>query len=197
MKHLYTFTLIVISIAVYVFLTSGNDRSTGSLGDNGSTCKQYHCGSPTQMDDLSTSDIPGNGFTHGETYTITAELSNDEAELMGLELTAENNQGNKVSGFTIINAAETQLVNNDDAVTHTNDGIEPASGTRSWSFEWTAPSNFTSEVTFYAAFNAANGNGGTTGDEIFTCELTTSINSVGMSEKTLQAHIYPNPASVP
>lgn len=202
MKHFYKISLSVIAIATYIFLTSGIDRSTGSPGgktgspgDNGSTCTQCHSGSPTQADDLITSNIPGNGFTPGETYTITAELSNDEAELMGFELTAEDNQGNKMGEFTLINAAETQLVNNDGAVTHTSDGIEPTGGTKSWSFEWTAPSNPSSDVTFYAAFNAANGNGTTSGDEIFTSERNAVINSVGINENTLQARIYPNPAS--
>lgn len=201
MKNFYALSLIAVSIVTYFALTSGIERSTGSPGgksgspgDNGSTCTQCHNGTPSQVDDWITSDIPNNGFIPGETYTITAELSDGEAEKMGFELTAEDNQGSKMGTFIITDATETQYTNNDDAVTHTIDGIDPSGGTKSWSAEWTAPENPASEVTFYAAFNAANGDGGTSGDNIYTSDLTADINSVGIAENTSISRMYPNPA---
>ncbi len=38
--------------------------------------------------------------------------------------------------------------------------------------EWTAPEAGTDEINFFAAFNAANGNGNTSGDQIYTSLLT-------------------------
>lgn len=200
MKNLYVFALMAISIVTYFSLTSGIERSsgspggkTGSPGDNGSTCTQCHTGTPSQMDDLISSDIPNNGFIPGETYTITAELTDDEAALIGFELTAEDNQGNKTGSFVITNSAETQYTNSEDAVTHTSDGIQPSGNTNSWSVEWTAPEEPDSEVTFYAAFNAANGDGTNTGDNIYTSQMTADISSVGIAETEPVVKMYPNP----
>ncbi|MCF8231203.1 MAG: T9SS type A sorting domain-containing protein [Bacteroidales bacterium] len=202
MKHLYKFSLIIVAIATYTFITFGVDRSTGSPGgktgspgDNGATCTDCHSGEATPQDDLISSDIPNNGFIPGETYTITAEITDDAAELLGFELTAEDNAGNKMGDFTITNETETQFTNGDKAVTHTSDGIEPSGNSNSWSFEWTAPDQPDSEVTFYAAFNAANGNGATTGDNIYTSEMTAAIDDVGIDEEESIAKMYPNPAT--
>jgi len=201
MKHLYILTLIAFSFATYLFLTAGIERSTGSPGgktgspgDNGSTCTQCHSGTPTTVDDLISSNIPNSGFEAGETYTITAEISNDAAELIGFELTAENNQGDKMGSFTITDEIETQLTNNTNAVTHTSDGTEPENNAKSWSFEWTAPAEPNSEVTFYAAFNAANGDGSNSGDNIFTSEVSAELSSVGITSLEQISRIYPNPA---
>ena len=201
MKHLYKLSLILVAIATYAFLTYGIERSTGSPGgktgspgDNGATCTDCHSGEATQQDGLISSDIPENGFVPGETYTITAEISDDEAELIGFELTAEDNLENKVGDFTITNNTETQFTNSEQAVTHTSDGIEPSGNSNDWSFDWTAPEEPESAVTFYAAFNAADGNGGTSGDDIYTSEMTVQINNVGITEKESITKMYPNPA---
>jgi hypothetical protein len=46
------------------------------------------------------------------------------------------------------------------------------SGTITWNFQWTAPAAGTGPVTFYVASNAANNNGSTSGDEIYTDSYT-------------------------
>ena len=49
------------------------------------------------------------------------------------------------------------MINNDKAITHTSSGISTTGDSNSWSFDWTAPASGTGDVTFYGAFNAANG----------------------------------------
>ncbi|MBC7412670.1 MAG: T9SS type A sorting domain-containing protein, partial [Bacteroidia bacterium] len=44
-------------------------------------------------------------------------------------------------------------------------------GTKSWSFDWTAPATNIGSVTFYGAFNGSNNNGSSTGDIIYTTTL--------------------------
>jgi hypothetical protein len=61
-----------------------------------------------------------------------------------------------------------------DVIMHTNTGTyagTPTSG--SWSFDWTAPVSG-ADVTFWFAGNAANNNGFSTGDYIYTDTLTVS-----------------------
>src|SRR5262249_59953992 len=58
-------------------------------------------------------------------------------------------------------------------IEHTFNGIQPTgSGEGSWVFTWTAPATSVGRVTFYAAGNAANGNGGTSGDFIYTTSVS-------------------------
>ena len=59
---------------------------------------------------------------------------------------------------------------------------------------WTSPSTNEGPVTFYAAGNAANGNGSPSGDQIVTSSL--SAPSLRISEaKRLVFNMYPNPSS--
>ena len=44
--------------------------------------------------------------------------------------------------------------------------------TNTWVFNWTAPTIPVDSVTFYSSFNAANGDGQTSGDVVYTCQKT-------------------------
>ena len=59
-------------------------------------------------------------------------------------------------------------------VEHTTDGIIPTQfGSKSWTFTWTAPNPTAGRVDFYAAGNAANGDGTNSGDYIYTATAST------------------------
>src|SRR5690606_1068590 len=79
-------------------------------------------------------------------------------------------------------------------ITHTQSGTAGNSGSKSWTFEWTAPTAGTGDVTFYGAFNIANGDNNTTGDEIWKSSLTISESGTsGIQANTLsQAKAYFN-----
>ncbi|MFP6563065.1 MAG: PEP-CTERM sorting domain-containing protein, partial [Myxococcota bacterium] len=47
-----------------------------------------------------------------------------------------------------------------------------ADGDPGWVLNWTAPSDSVDSVTFFATFNAANGNGNASGDSIFAKTVT-------------------------
>jgi hypothetical protein len=117
----------------------------------------------------------------------------------GFEATAEDQSGDKKGTFTITNATQTQMVNANKAVTHSVGGTTPFGSTKTWSFDWTAPEAGTGTITFYGAFNAANGNGSTTGDVIYVSETSVNENTgVGIGEDIVKASglkIFPNPAT--
>jgi hypothetical protein len=174
----YLYILLGI-IAVFVLLTSeieyGNGSpggKSGSPGDGGSTCTECHGGTASPQNGWVTSSIPNDGYTPGETYTITATGTHNGVVKFGFEATAENSTGAKVGIVTITNSTETKLVNNNKSVTHKSAGTTPTGNTKSWSFNWTAPAAGTGNVGFYAAFNAANGNGNSSGDVIYKSSLT-------------------------
>lgn len=188
---------ILIGTGILIFLTSNilyhtgsPGGKTGSPGDGGSTCAQCHSGTPVTVTGWITSNIPASGYSPGQTYTITATATHTGAALFGFEMTAENSSNNKTGTFIITDAIQTKLVNNNKAVTHTQNGTTPSGNSKSWSVNWTAPAQGTGNVTFYAAFNAANGNGQNTGDVIYKTLLLVPEGSI------LEADFTANPTTV-
>lgn len=177
MKKLYKILslLIVPSILILYSYSGGSPGGkTGSPGDGNANCTQCHDdGTPLPQEGWITTDIPEDGYMPGETYTITTTGTFPGVGKMGFELTAENFTGDKLPDFTITDANRTKFTNNDNAVTHTQAGNVPDGNTNTWSVDWTAPTE-EDNVFFYAAVNAANGNGNNQGDQIFLTSLTVS-----------------------
>lgn len=178
MKKIYNF-LIILSLPSVLILYSYSSGSpggkSGSMGDGGSTCTQCHSGTAQPQAGWITTNIPAEGFMAGETYTIMASGTHSGVVKLGFELTAEDNTGAKVGTLTISEPTRTKLANANKAVTHTSSGTSPSGNSNSWTMEWTAPSSAPSEVIFYAAFNAANGNGSTSGDVIYTSSMAYNL----------------------
>jgi len=197
MKKLYFIISVIaipLALVLYGYSTGSPGGKTGSPGDGGSTCIDCHAGTATAKSGWITTDVPASGYLQGETYTITATGTHEGVVLFGFELSAENDMGNKFADFTLVNSDETKFTNANQAVTHTSGGTTPSGDSRTWTVEWTAPSGSEGDITFYAAFNAANGNGNTSGDVIYTSETTVSPNTVGIEELLAQSvAVYPNP----
>ncbi|MEA1875905.1 MAG: choice-of-anchor V domain-containing protein [Bacteroidota bacterium] len=178
-------------------VTGSPGGKTGSPGDEGSTCNQCHSSTVKAKEGWISSDIPEEGYIAGETYTITLSAQQAGITRFGFELTTEKAGGDKIGSFDIEDNTQMQLVNNSAAVTHTSSGIAATDGARSWSFKWTAPVAGTGEVSFYAAINAANADGGTSGDAIFTTEVQIDEqidNSIELFILEGWLKVYPNPA---
>jgi len=178
MKRIYK-ALIVLAFPSVLLLFSYTGGSpggkSGSPGDGGSTCTDCHNGTAQSQTGWISTNIPAEGFTAGETYTITATGTHTGVQKFGLELTAEDAFGSKVGMFTISEPSRTKLINANHAVTHTSGGTSVSGNSSSWSMDWTAPASSPSAVKFYAAFNAANGNGSSSGDVIYTSVSTYSL----------------------
>lgn len=188
---------VIIGAGILIFLmsnvlyhTGSPGGKTGSPGDGGTTCTQCHSGTPNTVTGWITSNIPGSGYVPGQTYVITATGTHTGVVYFGFELTAENASNQKTGTFLITDPSQTQLVNNGKAVSHTQNGIFPSGNSKSWSVHWTAPAAGTGNVTFYAAFNAANGNGQNTGDVIYKSNLIVS------EETVLEADFSGSPTTV-
>jgi len=164
--------LAILSVPAILLLYSYSGGSpggkTGSIGDGGSTCTDCHAGTATFNPGWITTNIPEEGFTPGETYTITATGTHSGVVKFGFELTTEDDAGNKVGTLAITDASRSKFANGNNAVTHTAAGNAPSGNTNTWSMDWTAPEDVEGAIWFYAAFNAANGNGNTGGDIIYT-----------------------------
>lgn len=177
MKNIYTF-LIVLATPAALLLMSNSSGSpggkTGSPGDGGNTCTQCHTGTANTVDNWITTNIPAGGYVAGETYTITATGTHSGVSKFGFELTVENNSGQKAGTLQITEPTRTKLANGGKAVTHLSGGTTPSGNTNTWTMNWVAPAALTGTVGIYAAFNAANGNGNTSGDVIYKSNIFVS-----------------------
>jgi len=185
MKKLLQF-LPLLALPIVLILMSYSSGSpggrSGSPGDGGANCTGCHAGTALTATDWITSDIPAGGFELSEVYTITLTGTHEGVGKFGFEVTAEDDAGNKVGTLALLNATETKLTNGNAAVTHTASGNTPTGDTKTWTVEWTAPDDAVGDVTFYAAFNAANGTGNTSGDQIYLAQTTYSeIGSGGVT----------------
>lgn len=203
MKINYSLSLLILipaSITLFfagtLFHSGSPGGKSGSPGDNGVTCTQCHTGTATPMEAMISTDIPELGYIVGVTYGITLDAEHSGAGRFGFELTAEDESGNKVGQFIISSDGETQLTNGNNAITHTSSGITPDGDMKSWTFQWTAPGTDVGVITFYSAVNAANNNGGTSGDAIYTSTLSVDESSVGINDGIKEAFftLSPNPS---
>ncbi len=178
MKKIYkVLSLIALPsvLILYSYSTGSPGGKSGSVGDGGHTCTDCHGGTAQTQTGWITTNIPTEGFTAGQTYTITATGTHNGVVKFGFELTAEDAFGGKVGAFTITDPTRTQFTNANAAVTHTSNGTGVTGNSSSWSMDWTAPTPAPQSVKFYAAFNAANGNGLSTGDVIYKSSVAYNL----------------------
>lgn len=138
---------------------------TGSPGD-GANCTACHSGTPITQTGLITTNIPSTGYVPGTTYLVTATVTMPGVTKFGFQISPQNVAGTLLGTLSIINTTQTQLVGNGKYVEHTSSGTSGTGGTKTWTFNWTAPQSGTGNVTFYGAFNASNNNSSNTGDQI-------------------------------
>jgi hypothetical protein len=158
--------------SVHTALTSGTGAPqghTGSPGD-GANCTACHSGSPTTLTGLITSNIPASGYVPGSTYLITATITHPTFNKFGFQISPQNSSGTLMGTLALTMPSATQILNG-KWITHTGSGTAGTSNSRTWTFNWTAPSSG-GAVTFYGAFNCANGDNNTTGDQIRLSSLT-------------------------
>ncbi|MBL7890623.1 MAG: T9SS type A sorting domain-containing protein [Bacteroidia bacterium] len=197
------FTLSIGAICISEFSTPvhGNGSGapvakTGSPGD-GANCTQCHSGTPTTQAGLITSTIPGAGYTPGQTYTITASIVSNPTVKFGFEVSPQNTAGTQMGTLIVTNSTETQLVGSGKYITHKTAGTA-GTGSRTWTFDWTAPAAGSGAVTFYGAFNKTNNSGTNAGDAIVLSSLTVQENtatSIAEESTNINVNVFPNPSS--
>ena len=174
---------------------------TGSPGDGGSTCATRGCHSGNavvSVPDIISSDVPVTGYVPGTVYNITCSCTGGPSNTFGFEICAEDNLHAK-KGTLAITGSGTKLISSNKYITQTSSGVTGYGNSKSWTLKWTAPVAGTGQITFYGAFNFANGNGNSSGDQIKTStlviqeQITASVNDLSGGSTDLK--LYPVPAS--
>lgn len=175
--------------------------AAGAPADGGlssGTCARggCHSGTATEQAGMITSDIPVSGYVPGQTYTVTASVTAANKVRFGFQVSPQTNAGALQGQLVVTNATETKLVGT-KYITHKTAG-NGGTGSRSWSFNWIAPTAGTGQVTFYGALMAANNNGGDSGDDVYRSTLTVDEaigNAVGEVNKKPEISLFPNPSN--
>ena len=179
-------------------LSGSPGGKTGSPGDLKATCTQCHTGTAENKDGWISSDIPETGYEAGMTYNISLSAEHNGVQKMGFEFTSEVSGGTKIGILDTDASAHMKLINSNNSITHTTAGTTPEGASRSWTFKWVAPESGSGDVTFYAAVNAADGSGSTSGDKIYTSKLVVTEqidNSINQYLLEGWVKVYPNPTS--
>ncbi|GCD77018.1 MAG: choice-of-anchor V domain-containing protein [Thermaurantimonas sp.] len=191
-------TALLILLSGMIKSNSNGAFSTGYTGapiDNGMNCSGCHGGQTSNSTSLITSNIPPTGYVPGTKYQITINAQHPTLNRFGFMLTAQTNTTNPihVGTWSLLNN-QTQLRINNRYVSHTSQGTQGSNNARTWQVEWTAPAAGTGAVAIYAAVNAVNGNGTTSGDQTILGSLIVGESSVSLNEtKTPAVRIFPNP----
>ena len=170
-------------------LTNGSGAPqghTGSPGD-GASCTSCHSSfPPIPATGLITSNIPASGYVPGTTYLITATISHASFNKFGFQISPQNSSGALMGTLALTMPSATQILQN-KWITHTSSGTAGTGNSRIWTFNWTAPTSG-GAVTFYGAFNSANNNSNTSGDQITLSSLTVQQGAAPLSIATFPAN---------
>ncbi len=208
MKLHYIFPIGAVALIFLILTEPGKTNSQGAEPANTgapqeSTCSEgfgCHGGSPNSGSGLIEVTIkqngsPVNNYTPGETYQIAIKLDDQDMNDAGFQITARTADNNFKGQFMVNNNTKT-VGTNDQYVTHTSPASSFEGNTQTWEIDWEAPSSSEGEITFYAAGNAANGNGNSSGDNIYTTSKTVQDDfstSVGQSKRDASFKVFPNP----
>jgi hypothetical protein len=139
------------------------DGVTGAPGEM--TCAQVDCHGNLNEGDGFLNIVGPITYVRGDTIDISVELGQDGQQMWGFELTVLDGNGQPVGEIFVTDPVRTQAsldtASGRSYIKHTLVGTDfgvpdVAPG---WSLKWISPSSGGGHVTFYAAGNAANGNG--------------------------------------
>lgn len=201
--------LIIIAVAAGCLSAAGSALAYSSGPPNAltnapgeSNCTACHASFPLNSGTglLEIIGLPAE-YAPDATYPLEVKLSDPSAQRWGFELTVIDVGG--TSRGTLIPLDLNTQTSTGGAFSrtylkHTSQGTNfGQTGQNTWQFQWKAPGAGTGAVSIYAAGNAANGNGSTSGDRIYTSTATSDESSLSPVPEGLfaaQLHQpYPNP----
>lgn len=175
---------------------------TGAPGDM--TCNAANCHDSFELNggpgSVTISTAPE--YEPGVPLDITVRVRQISQQRFGFQITARD-ENDQFAGEWSFPASvrfapnETGVGENNQYLTHNPSVFVEDEFT--WSFQWVPPANGAGPITFYAAGNAANGNGLNTGDYIYTTSvdvdeaMDTANESTEIPRALEVTSVFPNP----
>jgi uncharacterized protein (TIGR03437 family) len=187
-------------VLLFAFSSGPPIRRTGAAVDGGQTCTACHqTYAPANSDPRGRVTLLAGSYTPGVKQLIWVTVEHPEARRWGFQLTARlaSDETKPAGTFTPTSAIRVRC-DPTGADAPCNGALEFASHVREstqagtlgrgvFAVEWTPPASDAGDVVFYAAGNAADGNGASSGDRIYTTSLR--IPSAGCGSLTARPTI--------
>ncbi len=160
---------------VYAWVAGPPAYQTGAPNDNG-TCNENGCHDsfPLNSGTAVFSINAPNTYTPGKAVKIRVSFINSGGRSHGFEMTAVDNNGNRVGTFKKIgNTTQVIRPNDERGLDEEDEGkyieqTKRGAKKRRWKFRWIAPSSATNPITFYATGAEADNDGTAANDYIYT-----------------------------
>lgn len=173
----------------YTAYTSDNGKAgvTGSPGEF--DCTNCHSGTTINAGGGSitvSSDIPQAGYTPGNTYNFSVTVNQPNITLFGIGAEILNTSNANCGTIVVTNTTQTSIktsLGKSNLVHKLNGGLVTTAGSKTFSFQWKAPSTNTTTATIYVAGVAANKNGSDTGDKVYKTSVSYPLASTTSQSK--------------
>ncbi len=183
---------VMVCVLSYQAFTNDNGPGGGYSGAPGeNTCNTSGCHTGTLVTAGTKwgkikflGGFTGNGYIPDSTYTITVTYRESGRARYGFQITCLTSANDPAGTFTATNTRVQRVTTTVSGKTreyiqHTSTGSSPVvSDSVSWSFSWKAPSANLGNLKFYVSLNAANNNGQSNGDSIYTKNFTLAPSSL-------------------
>lgn len=174
-RTIFNFTMLAAVWAGAAFGVSSGAPEGSTGAPNEETCIACHGGAANSGPGRLRIEFGSASYTPGEKVRMRVVIEDPNARRWGFQLTARPESGPQSSLGrleTVNNQAQILRAGVLEWITHTLSGTRlGASSPVTFEFDWTAPASDVGPVVFYAAANAANGNGASTGDRIYAATL--------------------------
>ncbi|MBS1830217.1 MAG: IPT/TIG domain-containing protein [Acidobacteria bacterium] len=166
-----------LGIAALGAIANSSGAVEGHSGAPGETnCTECHIGTANSGPGKVTVElVNASSYTPGQTYRVRITIDDSAATRRGFQLSVRPDSNPRISAGKLATVnANAQILpgGTQEWATHTLAGQRTASANPGiFELDWTAPAADAGPITFFAAGNAANGNGNESGDRIYTTTL--------------------------
>jgi PA14 domain/Bacterial Ig domain/Secretion system C-terminal sorting domain len=176
------FIFVIIIFIVLFFISEASVRRSfqppqNYTGADGSNCSQCHGNFNNGGGSVSTNGLPDQNFLAGQSYDFALSIVHPDVRARwGFSITARDANNQPVGTF--VSSNPNAALNGVGELSHLNAVFQTGINYTYSNLRWTAPANPTPAqqvVKFYYTANAANGDGGTNGDFIYSAIKTTSL----------------------
>jgi len=190
--------LLLTSVLVIIIFSSSTQFSSappsGYTGVNGYTCANCHGGFPVNNagGGITVTGLPTGSYVPGQSYPITVTINHGSANRArwGFSLAARNAVGQAAGTFTTTNP-KTTLIGSAE-IGHNAAVVTSLSSSYTYTgMQWVAPLNPSANdlmLKFYSVGVAANSNGSSSGDYVYTNLINSSFTTLPVLLTTFYAN---------
>jgi hypothetical protein len=195
---------LLLSVAYFTFQSSGSGVTSGQGADrtnspvSSGACNNCHSGGSFQsnltIQLLNANDQVVTSYVPGATYKIKYVINATGASRFGIQSTVLKDDNGSAGTLSANTAnAKVSTLSNRTYLDH-----KAPSTSNEFIANWIAPASGTGKVKIYSNALAANGTGGTDGDQLVSAsalEINEGSSASVMSKKIQALMVYPNPAA--